>query len=153
MTEPGGARRFAEFALALRLDDIPVNVIEAAKLHLLDVLGCGLAAVEFRTADAGRALALADGGTAEASLLCSETRVPAASAAFANGMSCHALDYDDTHAGSVCHVSTVVAPAALAAGEAAGAGGAAVLAALIAGSEIVTRVGARVPRTYVEGSG
>jgi 2-methylcitrate dehydratase PrpD len=141
VTEPGGARRFAEFALALRLDDIPVNVIEAAKLHLLDVLGCGLAAVEFRTADAGRALALADGGTAEASLLCSETRVPAASAAFANGMSCHALDYDDTHAGSVCHVSTVVAPAALAAGEAAGAGGAAVLAALIAGSEIVTRVG------------
>jgi len=48
VTEPGGARRFAEFALALRLDDIPVNVIEAAKLHLLDVLGCGLAAVEFR---------------------------------------------------------------------------------------------------------
>jgi 2-methylcitrate dehydratase PrpD len=141
VTEAGGAQRLADFALALRLDDVPAGVIDAAKLHLLDVLGCGLAAVELRTADAGRTLALADGGTAEASLLCSDILVPAASAAFANGMSCHALDFDDTHAGSVCHVSTVVAPAALAAGEAAGAGGAAFLAALIAGSEIVTRVG------------
>lgn len=141
VTEPSGARRFADFALGLRLDDIPADVIEAAKLHLLDALGCGLAAVALRTADEGRALALADSGTAEASLLCSATRVPAASAAFANAMACHGLDFDDTHADSVCHVSTVVAPAALAAGEASAAKGADVLAALIAANEIMIRIG------------
>jgi 2-methylcitrate dehydratase PrpD len=41
----------------------------------------------------------------------------------------------------VCHVTVVVGPAALAAGEAAGATGADAVAALIAGGEIVTRLG------------
>jgi 2-methylcitrate dehydratase PrpD len=56
-------------------------------------------------------------------------------------MLCHGLDYDDTHSDSVSHVSTVVTPAALAAGEALGAGGADVLAAIVAGNEVVCRVG------------
>jgi 2-methylcitrate dehydratase PrpD len=38
------AERFATFALELELDDVPGEVVEAAKLHVLDVLGCGLAA-------------------------------------------------------------------------------------------------------------
>ncbi|HAK07120.1 MAG TPA: hypothetical protein DCO65_07665, partial [Spartobacteria bacterium] len=39
-----GAQRLARFALTLRYDEIPEPVVEAAKLHLLDTLGCGLAA-------------------------------------------------------------------------------------------------------------
>ena len=38
------ARRIAQFATTLGLDKIPGPVIEAAKLHLLDALGVGLAA-------------------------------------------------------------------------------------------------------------
>src|SRR5690606_5280746 len=62
--------------------------------------------------------------------------------AFVNGVLCHALDFDDTHPDSVTHVSVAVTPAALAAGEAAGADGSTVLAALVAGNEVSTRVGA-----------
>ncbi|MBK1789507.1 MmgE/PrpD family protein, partial [Prauserella cavernicola] len=63
-------------------------------------------------------------------------------AAFVNGVLCHALDFDDTHPESVTHVSVAVTPAAVAAGEAAGADGATVLAAVVAGTEVSTRVGA-----------
>jgi 2-methylcitrate dehydratase PrpD len=69
-------------------------------------------------------------------------RVPAASAALVNGALAHSLDFDDTHEASVCHVSAVVVPAALAAGEAAGATSAEILTAIVAGNEVVCRVGA-----------
>ena len=38
------AQRFADWTTVLALDDVPTEVAEAAKLHLLDALGCGLAA-------------------------------------------------------------------------------------------------------------
>jgi hypothetical protein len=38
------AERFAAFALELELESVPGQVSRAAKLHALDVLGCGLAA-------------------------------------------------------------------------------------------------------------
>jgi 2-methylcitrate dehydratase PrpD len=56
-------------------------------------------------------------------------------------MICHGLDYDDTHSVSVSHVSVVVCPAALATAEAQGSSGADLLAAIVAGNEVVTRVG------------
>jgi 2-methylcitrate dehydratase PrpD len=67
--------------------------------------------------------------------------LPAANAAFANAMLCHGLDYDDTHSDSVSHVSTVIAPASLAATEQLGAGGRETLVAIVAGNEVVCRVG------------
>src|SRR5262249_59236201 len=67
--------------------------------------------------------------------------LPPAPAAFANAMLCHGLDFDDTHGDAVCHVSVVVGPAALAVGEARGAPGRDVVAALVGGSEIVARLG------------
>ena len=38
------ARTIAEWATALELDDVPEAVRTDAKLHLLDTIGCGLAA-------------------------------------------------------------------------------------------------------------
>ena len=67
--------------------------------------------------------------------------LPAANAAFANAMLCHGLDFDDTHSDSVSHVSTVIAPAALASAEALGASGGDALAAIVAGNEVVCRIG------------
>ena len=75
-----------------------------------------------------------------------------AAAALANGMLCHGLDFDDTHADSICHVGVVVSPAALAVAEATGASGRELLLALVAGSEIITRIGAAaVPGYMVRG--
>ena len=109
--------------------------------RILDVLGVALAA---RGEDAGRAtlcLVRSQGGVTESTVWGEPDRLPAAAAALVNGTHCHALDFDDTHLPSVLHPSASVAPAALAAAEAAGAGGAETMAAVAAGNEICIRLG------------
>ena len=63
------------------------------------------------------------GGEPQASVIGIDGALPAPNAAFANGMLCHGLDFDDTHSDSVSHVSVVVCPAALATAEAQGSSG------------------------------
>jgi 2-methylcitrate dehydratase PrpD len=142
------AERFAAWALALDLDDVPRAVVDAAKLHLLDVLGCGLAAHGLEIGAEGRTAMAELGGEPEASVIGLDTGLPAANAAFANAMLCHGLDFDDTHSDSVSHVSTVVVPASLAAAEARGSTGRELLTAIVAGNEIVTRVGMARPGAF-----
>src|SRR4029450_5066114 len=89
----------------------------------------------------GRRAVAGRGGEPQASVIGLDGALPAANAAFANAMLCHGLDFDDTHSDSVSHVSVVVCPAALAAAEAQGSSGAELLTAIVAGNEVVTRVG------------
>ncbi|HEY2637285.1 MAG TPA: MmgE/PrpD family protein [Solirubrobacteraceae bacterium] len=131
---------YARFATDLRVGDVPGEVRRAAALHLLDALGCGLAAVGLEATPFAGATAEEDGPGA-ATVLGLAAGAPPPSAALANGILVHALDFDDTHAGSIAHVSAVVGPAALAAAEEVGASGAELLAALLVGNEITVRVG------------
>ena len=135
------AQRLVAFTTGLTLDAIPAGVAEHAKLHLLDTLGCGLAAHALDIAAEGRTAMSELGGEAQATVIGLETFLPGANAAFANAMLCHGLDFDDTHSDSVSHVSTVTCPAALAAGEAGGRSGRDVLAAIVGANEVVTRLG------------
>jgi 2-methylcitrate dehydratase PrpD len=141
------AEQIGAWTASLRLEAIPPHVQLAAKLHLLDTLGCGIAASALGIATAGRRIGREAGGSPQASVI-GAPPMPAAPAALANAMLCHGLDYDDTHTDSVCHVSTVVGPTALAAAEAAGAGGDELLVALVVGSEIITRVGMATPAAF-----
>jgi 2-methylcitrate dehydratase PrpD len=142
------AERLAAFTTGLAFEAIPSDVVETAKLHLLDTLGCGLAAHALDVATAGRGVADEMRGTSEATVIGLGRRLPAAQAALANAMLCHGLDFDDTHADAVCHVTVVVGPAALAAGEAREASGRDVLAALVGGSEVVARLGMAAPGAF-----
>ena len=136
------AERLASFAVALRHEDVPAAVRERAVLHVLDAVGCAYAASALGEGGEARAVVSAQGGTPEAALIGSHVRAPATGAALANGTLMHALDFDDTHPGSICHITTVVAPAALAVAEAVGAGGRELVTAYVAGCETVARLGA-----------
>ena len=138
---PTAAREIAEWSATLTLDDIPDHVRTDAKLHLLDTLGCGLAAHAGEIATEGRTTMGELGGEAQATVIGTERRLPAANAAFANAMLCHGLDFDDTHSDSVSHISAVITPTALAAAEQLGANGRDTLAAIVAGNEVVCRIG------------
>lgn len=135
------AQQLADFGLSLRFEQIPSQVVRRAKLHVLDVLGCGLAAHAGGVAAEGRAVMADMGGDGQATVIGLDRRLPAANAAFANAMLCHGLDFDDTHAASVAHLSVVILPAALAAGQRHGAGGRELVRAVVAGHEIAARVG------------
>ena len=134
------AHRLAEWSTGLVLDEIPPEVGEAAKLHLLDTLGCGLAAAALGIATEGRETMVELGGGDQATVI-GGPGLPAPNAAFANAMLCHGLDFDDTHSDSIAHVSVVTCPTSLAAAESGGASGRDALAAIVAANEVVTRVG------------
>jgi 2-methylcitrate dehydratase PrpD len=68
-----------------------------------------------------------------------------AGAAFLNSALGHALDFDDTHAAATLHPGAPVIAAALAAGDLANASGAEVLAAIVAGYEVICRTALSLP--------
>ena len=65
-----------------------------------------------------------------------------------NGGLIHSLEFDDTHTGSIVHGSAVLAAAALAAGEANGATGPALLGAYALGWELLVRFGLAAPGAF-----
>jgi 2-methylcitrate dehydratase PrpD len=145
MADRAAARRLARFVTGLALDDVPVPVVAKASLLALDTLGNALAAAR---EDFGRAvLGVAErlGGAPESTLLGGPTRVAAANAVLANATLAHGLDFDDTREDAIVHTGCVAVTTALAVGEAVGAGGRAVLEALIAAVEVMCRVGLAVP--------
>jgi 2-methylcitrate dehydratase PrpD len=135
------AERLAEFATTLTVEEVPTEIVEHAKLHLLDTLGCGLAAHATGVAGEGRTAMAELGGEPQATVIGTDARLPAPNAAFANAMLCHGLDFDDTHSASVSHISTVTCPASLAVGEAGSLPGSEVLAAIVGASEVIARLG------------
>jgi 2-methylcitrate dehydratase PrpD len=138
---PTAAERIAAFAVSLRAGDVPAEVVEAAKLHALDTLGCGIAAHALGEAPYAAASALEVAGRGPATAIGVAEPLAPPDAAFVNGTLCHALDFDDTHPHSIVHVSAGVVPAALAAAQAHEASGADLVAALVAGSETSIRLG------------
>ena len=130
-------------------DAIPPAVKEAAKLHLLDAIGVGLAAAATSAGrpylDAARTI---NGGGGVASVFGAPDGFAPATAALANGGMMHALEYDDTHTGSIVHGSSVLASTALAVAEGAGATGDALLATYIKGWELLIRVGLASPGKF-----
>lgn len=135
------AQRLARFAAESTYDSLPPAVISSVRERVLDILGICAAATELETSRAAMAWVSAQGGVAHATAIGLRERVPAAQAAFVNGVLAHSLDYDDTHLPSVLHPSASVIPAALAAAQACGADGRATIAAIAVGIEVCVRIG------------
>ncbi|MBB4905256.1 MmgE/PrpD family protein [Actinophytocola algeriensis] len=135
------AERLASFAARTYADGPPADVVTSVRHRVLDVLGLCVAAQGLPTSQAIVAHVAEQGGRQQASAVGLAEPVPAASAAFVNGVLAHSLDYDDTHLPSVLHPSACVIPAALAAAEAAGATGRDTVAAIAVGLEIAVRLG------------
>jgi 2-methylcitrate dehydratase PrpD len=148
MTAASVARRLARFSRGLRLADMPAAVIAQAELLALDTLGSCLASstMDFGVAVLDTAASL--GGPPESTLVGRPTRVGAANAVLANGTLAHGLDFDDTREDAIVHTGCVAVTSALAAGEAAGASGAAVVEGIVAGVETMCRIGLAVPGRF-----
>jgi 2-methylcitrate dehydratase PrpD len=131
----------AEFATAVEFESLPDAVRANLKLQLLDTLGVGLAAHALGIGTAPQDAMLELVGSGQATAIGAREPLAVTGAALVNGTLFHALDYDDTHAGSICHVSSVVCAAALASAEVAGAGGRELLSALAAGTEVAVAIG------------
>ena len=137
-----GAERFAAWAIGLVEVPPPVEVINASQLHLLDVVGCGVGALRKETGSEAVLISEPLSRPHMASIIGRSEGFGMGEAAFANGCLFHGLDYDDTHWPSICHTTAVVAPVALAVGEAYKRSGSDILRAVVGGTETICRIGA-----------
>jgi 2-methylcitrate dehydratase PrpD len=136
------SEQLADFAAGLSLRGVPGAVSLRARHLLLDAIGCAFAAraEPFARGIAASVARLAGGGPR--GVIGMHYRLPLRDAALVNGMLIHGLDYDDTHAAGVVHLTASTFPAGLAAAAQFGASGAQLLAAYVAGVEAGARLAA-----------
>lgn len=140
------AKDYMEVALGFSLHELEEEVRASAKMHILDTIGVALAAPCSVGAEFQALLDIVSdwGGEPESTVWSGGQRVPSWAAAFVNGALAKGLDYDTTHPTAMLHPSGPVLPAALAVAEARHVSGEELLAAMIAGEELIVRLGRAV---------
>jgi 2-methylcitrate dehydratase PrpD len=135
--------RLAEYAAALRYQDLPAEVVRRAKDCIADTVAaiiCGSAlpwsriVIRYaeRTGPGGKSHILGSGGAA----------VQANAAALANGALAHAFELDSlTRPGAGAHPGATVLPPGLAVAQECGADGRELITAFVAGNEVMIRIG------------
>ena len=161
LAEAGLTREVAWFVKTVSLDDVPVAVLDAAKRSILDGFGLAVAGSATTASEIARRMVTQYGcSERESSVLGSEERVPARFAAFLNGVSIHAHDFDDTQLavapnrvyGLLTHPTAPVLPAVLAISERFDLTGAELLISYLVGVELATKAAEAIdPRHYDEG--
>jgi len=135
------ARHLAEHVAAMRYEDLPPEAVYWSRIAVLDTIGVALAgSAEAAPRIVEEVLELKP-GSGPSLILGGKRRVGPLDAALVNGAAAHVLDYDNTASHMGGHVSAVMVPALLAAGEAFGASGRDMLLAHAAGFEASARVG------------
>ena len=154
------AETISRFITRTRLEDVPPQVRETAKLHLLDGLANMVGGAKEESSRLLCCHLSGPGTKPEASVLGTRTRLRAENAALVNGVQGHVLDYDDAQLatlasrplGQQTHPTSPVLGAALALAESRRATGSALLASYIVGVEVATRLGDAVdPSHYLDG--
>lgn len=128
----------AAFAASFAYEQLPPVVIEAAKQHLIDSMGCALGGRDGQAAVTGTALAA--GGAPSlwpGRIIGNAAPANAATAAFVNGAMIRHLDFNDTIPGG--HPSDTLG-GILALAPASGADGCRLLGALVVGYEVMARI-------------
>jgi 2-methylcitrate dehydratase PrpD len=133
----------AAWVTDLRFSDIDAATVDYAKELLLDHLGCAIRGGTVDTADAVARMLAAIGADEGPQLTAVAAKSPLRPewAAFANGVHAHSIELDDTHSASSSHPAVVTIPAALATAELQGSSGEDLLTAIVAGYEVVGRLG------------
>lgn len=135
------SERLASFVTELTLDKLPADVIELAKLCVLDWLGSAIAGGTTRPIQMFVRVAQGFGGKPQATLIPDGSKTSCHLAAMVNAASSHVVEMDDLHKPSVLHPAAPVIPAAMAVAERDGISGAELLPAIVAGYEVAIRAG------------
>lgn len=148
---PSVTRAYAEFALGLRYEDIPPDVVHIAREQIVATIGSCYTGSMMPAAGSVRAGLAIMGEGGRATLFGARGRMPAPAAALYNSAVAQVLDFDDWVI--ISHSGAAVVPTAFAAGEVAGASGRDLIAAVVLGNEINGRTSRAIQRgAYVGNS-
>lgn len=133
-------RAVAEYISTMQGRDIPADVAEKTRQHILDTIAAMVSGARLLAGQKAADFVRIHNEGSDAVVIGTNMVTTARNAALANGMSAHADETDDSHAPSLGHPGCGVVPAALAAAERKGASGDTLLKAVVAGYDIGTRV-------------
>src|SRR5437016_10515970 len=132
--------RLARYMVAARSNELPSDVLIAAKHRILDTIGAIVSGAQLKPGEMAIRYVRAQGGTPEASIPATDIRTSAINAAFACGMFAHADETDDFEPLTKAHPGCVVVPAALSMGEREDRSGEEMLRAVILGYDLCCRL-------------
>ncbi len=134
--------RFADHVVSTRFEDLPAELLDLAKVFILDTLGVGIAG---STADGASQLLQAStgwGGGGQAAVWGAGKSVPAPTAALINAFQTHCQEFDCVHEAGVLHPMTALLPAALAyASRNGGVSGRELIVAVATGVDVAATLG------------
>jgi len=158
---PGLTSYVGKFVTETRYEDIPEEVLELGKKSILDGLGLALAGSKAETGAICRQFVATSGVCdGKATIIGSARKTSPRFAAFVNGVSIHADDFDDTQLaaakdrvyGLLVHPTVPVLPAALALAERGGVSGKELMLAYHLGVEVECKIAEAIsPRHYQDG--
>ena len=146
----GSTRLLARFASHLKYNDLPGEVRELAKACILDALGATFLGSLYPWGKIITEYAAREGGKPESIIVSRGIKVSAGHAALANGTMAHGFEVDDVYIPAIHHPGSVVVPAALSAAEREGATGQEFLSAVVAGYEIMNRIGEAATESHLQ---
>ncbi|WP_213769228.1 MmgE/PrpD family protein [Caballeronia sp. dw_19] len=139
---PNASRDLATFSSQIEYDDLPAVVVERIKLSVLDSLGCVLFGNSLPWTERVLDMVRFEGGMAVASVFGTDVRTSISQAVLVNSTGGHAFELDDIHKESIVHAGSIAVPVALAFSEGRRPmDGRELIASIVAGYEIGTRVG------------
>jgi 2-methylcitrate dehydratase PrpD len=130
----------AEFVAGLRWEGVPGIIRDKLEDHVLDTLGVMCAGTAARESVAAIEAIAGWRGEAASAVVATNLRLPPAHASFLNAYHGRIHSYDDTLDEGPIHSGSVITAAALASAEANKTCGATLLAAILAGYEVVARI-------------
>jgi 2-methylcitrate dehydratase PrpD len=132
----------ADFIHKLRFEDLPKNVVESAKLFLLDYLASAMAGYKINRIfnEALWSVVGGMGGKKESRVFFHKAKLPAPNAALLNAAYGHGADMDDGNRTAQGHPGVVVMPVALSLTEAHRLTGRDAILAMVVGYDIFVRL-------------
>lgn len=134
------SRQIAEFAVNLKYEDLPKEVILEVKRYLYDSVGCAYGGYHTKDVNILRDIYMEMGGAGQATLIGFGDKIPAVNATLVNSLMIRALDFNDIYwKEDPSHPSDII-PAALSVAEMTGASMKDVIVAIVLAYEFEQRM-------------
>jgi 2-methylcitrate dehydratase PrpD len=135
-------QQLAAFGASMTFERLPNEVVEKAKLCILDTLGCCIFGAALPSFEKLAAVVAAENCSPQATVFGHSLRTSASWAALLNGTSGHAFQFDEIHIESTLHPGPLAFPAVFALAERIDrASGRELITAMVAGYEVGLRIG------------
>jgi len=134
------SRQMAEFAIKLKYEDLPKEVVNEVKRYLYDSIGCAFGGYHTKDVNIIRDIYKDMGGKGESTVIGFGDKLPAVNSTLINSLMIRALDFNDIYwKEDPSHPSDLI-PAALSVGEIVGASMKEVITAIVLAYEFEQRL-------------